>query len=560
MSGSSPAWSRDSQFLRFGPSGVASFEISEEWAFGGATGAGVRVAVIDSGIESDHPLLGDCVDADGAEVTVDEAGEVIFTNGTHGDAYGHGTACAGIIHSLAPDARITSVRVLGANLSGKAAAFHAGLEWAVDNEFDVINLSLGTTKREWALAFHEVCDRAYFSNSFVVTAANNVTRASFPSLFASVASVACNTGSDPRRFHVNPEPPTEFLARGINVEVAWLKGSTITTTGNSFAAPHIAGMAALIRSKHPELRPFQVKAALWQAAANVREATMPDVAGRRGTIYATAMVRRQTMVRSRSESVGSVREPLAREPLAREPIRREPSESTPESKPVKSTPFTSTGRELVDAAAPAHKPLAISPQHAVGAFAGAIEAVADLHRRRRVHPSLRLSSFEISTNGNSAESTNSTDSDATRFTEVRMLLIDEDSVGGRPAHGVLDAEVLRLAAPEQFVGGEVTTAANTYSLGLLGLEWLTGRPVFEGRALDVLRLRHGDPTVAVEQIRSRLALLDSPIATVLERATQADPSQRFADAMELGQALTKAVARDPEAVPRAGLRRWLGRG
>ena len=70
-----------------------------------------------------------------------------------------------------------------------------------------------------ALAFYEVCDRAYFQGSFVVTAANNVARPSFPSLYASVASVACNLSKDPFRFHYNPEPPTEFLAPGIDIEV-----------------------------------------------------------------------------------------------------------------------------------------------------------------------------------------------------------------------------------------------------------------------------------------------------------------------------------------------------
>lgn len=258
---------------------VSLDDLTPDWAWGGATGAGIRVAVVDSGIDADHPWLGDCVDrAGGIAVSLDEQDNPIIVPGPHGDVFGHGTACAGIIHSFAPDAAITSVRVLGPGLTGKAAAFLAGLEWAIDQGFHVINLSLGTTKRDWALAFHELCDRAYFQNSLIVTAANNVNRMSFPSLYASVTSVACNMTTDPWRFHYNPDPPTEFLARGINVEVAWLDGSSSTTTGNSFAAPHIAGIAALIRSKHPELRPFQVKTALWATAANVREA--PSPAGR----------------------------------------------------------------------------------------------------------------------------------------------------------------------------------------------------------------------------------------------------------------------------------------
>jgi subtilisin len=282
-----PAWAKESMILRLNEP-VTINDLSPAWAFDGATGDGVRVAIVDSGIDFDHPMLEGCVDTESAiEFAVGDDGAVEALTGEHRDAYGHGTACAGIIHALAPKARLTSVRVLGPGLTGKAAAFHAGLLWAVEQGFDIINLSLGTSKKDWALAFHEVCDRAYFGNSFIVTAANNVARESYPSLFASVASVACNTSTDPLRFHANPEPPTEFLARGIDVEVPWLQGGTTVTTGNSFAAPHIAGLAALIKSKHPELRPFHLKTVLWATSANVREASEIEVAGRRGTVFST---------------------------------------------------------------------------------------------------------------------------------------------------------------------------------------------------------------------------------------------------------------------------------
>jgi subtilisin family serine protease len=273
-----PAWSREGALLTL-PGAPRLDELTPEWAWGGADGGGVRVAVIDSGIDAGHPLLGDCVATDEAVAfSVGADGDVVTTPGPHDDSFGHGTACAGIIHSIAPAARVTSVKVLGVGLKGKSAAFLAGLRWAVEEGFDVINLSLGTRRRDWALAFHDVCNRAYFGGSFVVTAANNVQRRSYPSLYASVTSVACNLGDDPLRFHYNPEPPTEFLARGIGVEVAWLAGETIRTTGNSYAAPHIAGIAALVRSKHPSLRPFQLKTVLWATSANVREATGPEIA------------------------------------------------------------------------------------------------------------------------------------------------------------------------------------------------------------------------------------------------------------------------------------------
>jgi len=313
--GPRPAYTRESMVLRL-PGAVTLDDLSPTWAWGGATGKGVRVAVVDSGIEADHPALEGCVEVDdGIVVTVDDEGNAVDTPGPHPDAFGHGTACAGIIHSLAPEARLTSVRVLGAGLTGKAAAFLRGLGWAVEQGFDVINLSLGTTRKDWALAFYEVCDRAYFRNCLLVTAANNTPRPSFPSMYGTVTSVACNLTTDPFRFHYNPDPPTEFLARGIDVEVPWIGGTSIRTTGNSFAAPHISGMAALIRSKHPELRPFQVKTVLWATAANVREAgrgagrgagAPPQMAGRLSRVLRppTASVRATSAL-----SAGAIRKP-----------------------------------------------------------------------------------------------------------------------------------------------------------------------------------------------------------------------------------------------------------
>jgi subtilisin len=216
-------------------------------------------------------------------------------------------------------------------LSGRAAAFLRGLAWAVDEGFDVINLSLGTTRKDWALPFYEICDRAYFTNSFVVTAANNVQRPSYPSLFGTVASVACNLSTDPYRFHFNPEPPTEFLAPGVDIEVAWKGGGRLLATGNSYAAPHLAGIAALVRSKHSRLRPFQVKTALWACAANVVDARQR--AGRFGQST-------QRMTSSRATAalrVTDVQPPVAAsprpDPRPPPPVSGRPSTPSPPSDP-----------------------------------------------------------------------------------------------------------------------------------------------------------------------------------------------------------------------------------
>ena len=137
----------------------------------------------------------------------------------------------------------------------------------------VCNLSLSTSKKDYFGVFHELADLAYFRNMALVGAVNNMPVPSFPSMYASVISVASHEVQDPYRFYYNPEPPVEFGALGIDVRVAWRNGGWMTSTGNSFAAPHIAGVVARILAKHPQLTIFQLKAVLRALAANVsREA------------------------------------------------------------------------------------------------------------------------------------------------------------------------------------------------------------------------------------------------------------------------------------------------
>jgi subtilisin family serine protease len=184
------------------------------------------------------------------------------------DLFGHATACGGIIVALAPDVELISVRVLGADLRGKGAAFAAGLEWVIERGVQVANLSLSSKSEALYGAFHGLVDRAYFANVALVSAANNAQVASYPSLFSSVFSVAAHAEPDPWRLYYNPSPPVEFGAWGVDVPIAWKDGGRTVATGNSFAAPHVAALVALIVSKHPGLTPFELKAILTAVADN----------------------------------------------------------------------------------------------------------------------------------------------------------------------------------------------------------------------------------------------------------------------------------------------------
>lgn len=237
--------------------------------FGDSDGQGVTVAIIDSGVERDHPAVGDRL-VRSLRVEPGEAGPVVVEDPDGRDLVGHGTACAGIVHGIAPAAALVSIRVLGADNRAGGHAFAAALEWAIEQRFGVVNLSLSSRSEAMAERFHELADAAYFANTLLVSAANNVIGASYPSLFAAVLSVAAHDVGDPDVWFYNPSPPVEFGAHGLDVEVAWRGGTRIRATGNSFAAPHMAGRAALLRARNPDASPFEVKAMLAATASEPR--------------------------------------------------------------------------------------------------------------------------------------------------------------------------------------------------------------------------------------------------------------------------------------------------
>jgi subtilisin len=231
----------------------------------GRTGRNVRVAVVDSGVDALHPALSDKVK--GSVEAYPEGGKINFRPSTSGDQAGHGTACAGIITSVAPDVELYSIKVLGANAAGSGEMFLAGLDYAIKQKMQVINLSLGTTKPDYFGPLHDLIDRAYHAGCIVVAAANNLPQPSFPSIFSSsLVSVIKREGGDPFNFGYRYGEVIELVAPGVQVRTTWPGGGYRQLTGNSFACPYIVGIIALIMEAYPELTPFQVKTILYAIA------------------------------------------------------------------------------------------------------------------------------------------------------------------------------------------------------------------------------------------------------------------------------------------------------
>jgi subtilisin family serine protease len=219
-------------------------------------GAGVKVAVIDTGIDFNHPLFGgrlapanewkDFIDGDSIPQEVS------------GSFYGHGTGIAGLIVQVAPRATILPIRVLGPDGMGDVANIVMAIDWAVQKGADVINLSLGTDQDIASLK--QAVTYAAQMGVYVVAAAGNegsnqllypakyMTSSSYNDLMFSVGSYGsalllslfCNSG-----------PELEFVAPGELMLSAYPDMRVARYTGSSFATPIVAGSVALAQSEAP---------------------------------------------------------------------------------------------------------------------------------------------------------------------------------------------------------------------------------------------------------------------------------------------------------------------
>lgn len=221
---------------------------------GNLTGKGITVGIIDSGIDSTHSFLeGSIIDAVEFRETGDDI-EAVKKNPGMNDASGHGTGCAGIIKKIAPDIKIVDLKVLGENTSGKFTTFLKGIEYAIENNIKVINMSLGTVRENYIMPLLKMTQRAYEKDIIIVAAADNRKRVMYPSAFPSVISV--DIGEDIETFDsiiLRPENIIDFGGYGSYVETCGLNNEYVKMFGTSFATPHVTGLVSLLLERWPFL-------------------------------------------------------------------------------------------------------------------------------------------------------------------------------------------------------------------------------------------------------------------------------------------------------------------
>jgi len=225
------------------------------------SGRGVRVAVLDSGVEIAHGQFG------GRSLLEDRAfeGDGSEGDGEGTDLYGHGTAVAGIIWQVAPEAEIGSLRVLGPKLSARTMQIAQAAKRAVREGYHILNCSFACGLGGHLPIYKEWLDEAFIRGVHVVAASSEHAQPEWPAHFSSVLGVDSSPHSE-TGLGLVPGRLVEFEAKGANCRVPWKGNSYREMTGCSFAAAEVCGLLARLLSVHPDLHPAEAKSLLRRVA------------------------------------------------------------------------------------------------------------------------------------------------------------------------------------------------------------------------------------------------------------------------------------------------------
>lgn len=225
-------------------------------------GAGVRVAVVDTGVEADHPWVGSSLSASYAVTGFDD-GRTAVEPCEPMDVCGHGTASAGQIRRVAPGVELISLRVLSESREGSSEALVAALQWLAErNDIAVVNMSLSTLRLALALRIGQAVDDLYARGVPCVCAKGyQQDGRDYPTSFGASIGVTY-AALEPAEIRYRAGDLVEFEAAGVDSIVAWQHGSTRKVTGSSYATPLVTGLVARLLSAEPSLTVFEVKSLL----------------------------------------------------------------------------------------------------------------------------------------------------------------------------------------------------------------------------------------------------------------------------------------------------------
>lgn len=223
-------------------------------------GAGTLVAILDTGVQPDHPALLNSLDGLGYDFVDDDLAPFEEANGLDDDGdgrvdelYGHGTHIAGIVHLVAPEARLLPLRVLNSDGRGNTFRTASAIVYAAHHGADAINLSLGTSNQ--SLLLREAVSEAARLGVVVVAAAGNLNTDArqYPAAESCAVAVTSVSNQDKKSSFANYGDWIGVAAPGENIYSAFPVDGYAWWSGTSMATPFVAGQAALLLGSNPQL-------------------------------------------------------------------------------------------------------------------------------------------------------------------------------------------------------------------------------------------------------------------------------------------------------------------
>ena len=241
--------------------GVKSTNAPTVWK-SGLTGKGVKVAVIDTGVNTTHP-----------DLEIQKGISVVSYTTSFEDDNGHGTNVAGILAAkdndigiigMAPDVELYVVKAFDSNGDGYHSHLIKGIEWAVNEGVDIINLSVGS--KAYSIGLLAATNDAYKKGVIIVAAAGNGGNAEgqgnkveFPAAFESTIAVAAIDKNDRRASFSATGPQVEVAAPGVRILTTSIGGGYEYNSGTSMAVPHVSGHLALLKEAYPKLTASELR-------------------------------------------------------------------------------------------------------------------------------------------------------------------------------------------------------------------------------------------------------------------------------------------------------------
>lgn len=242
-------------------------------------GAGVTVAILDTGISSAPPLLAgklvpgwNAIDGN-ADASDKPNGLDDDGNGLKDEATGHGTMVAGIVALLAPEAKLMPVKVLNSDGVGDLWAIAEGIQFAALRGAKVMNLSLGF--QDGSKLLQELVDELEDLDVVTVTSAgnNNTDQPQYPAHYSKVVAVAALTAKNRKANFSNYGSDVDVSAPGVGIKSTFWNGRFAVWSGTSFSAPFVTGQATLMRAAAPQLEADEIGKLIEDTCRNIDRQT-----------------------------------------------------------------------------------------------------------------------------------------------------------------------------------------------------------------------------------------------------------------------------------------------